>query len=292
MGIFSASKSVLLSIMFLILTVDAQGGALGISYSFNGNFSENFDSMGTGSSAPGTAGGNSPWSVMADIERFNLLDVADDANDPGGVHKGYNAGLDADKALGIFRNVPPNTGYMIARFTNNTGGALTNMSILYDVELQYDQDPAQPRWGGAQAYISKDNSTYYDLGSAFEGTVTGAAGNAAGKWVSDDIAGNANRDIGGSVNLVSLFGSAIAAGEDFYVKFDLANGVTTPAGYGVGNNKEMGIFIDNLRIADQSQPAIPEPSTYFMLITFLTLVWYKKWQKSLIYVSVETKERK
>jgi hypothetical protein len=278
--------------LFSIYQTPVYSGALDLSYLFNGSFTEDFDGMGTGTSAPGTIGPNSPWSVKTDTEKFNLLNVANSPTDSGGSNTGYNAGLNADRALGIYRDQPPHVGYMIARFKNNTGQSLTKMSLLFDVELQYEEDPDQPRWGGAQGYISNDNITYYDLGSLFEGTVTGNENNPAEEWVSDDDAGNANRNIGGSINLATILGSGIAQGSDFYLKFDLANGLTTPDGYGDGNNKRTAIFVDNLRLVDESAPAIPEPSTYLILTTFMIIIWLKRHRDQAILLALKTKEQR
>jgi hypothetical protein len=264
----------------LLLNVHASvySGALDLTYSFTGNFSENFDSMGTGILAPQTVGVNSPWSVVTNVERFNSLTVADSPTDPrAAINKAYNGGVDpdGDKALGIYRNSVTQGGYLTARFTNNTGNALSNVNLLFDVELMYQESSGKT--GGIQAFISKDNLTYYDLGNTFEGLVTSNGANTNYRWLSDDVNGNANRNIGGLVDLQSFFGSAIAVGSDFFVRFDLKNNVTTvpPAYCGCGP-KGLVIFVDNVRMVDTP---IPEPSTYFLLVTFLLVIYRLKQKK-------------
>lgn len=264
----------IIPMVFFCSSMDGYAAPLETSYSFTGSFSENFDSMGTGTVTP-LVSSLSPWSVKSNIERYNLLTVADQPTDPRPViNQAFNGGvdLDQDKALGIYRNSSTQPGQITGRFKNNTGSGLSGFNLLFDVELMYQESAGKT--GGIQAFISKDNVTYYDLGNVFEGLVTSSASNLNYRWLSDDAPGNATRNVGGFVDLQSFFGSSLAAGADFYIRFDLKTNVTyvPPPGCGCGP-KGLVVFLDNVRLNVEEEPPIPEPSTYVMLGTFLMVAY-------------------
>jgi len=273
--------SPLLSVLPLVLVLaglaagPAAGTPLSLAYSVvaGGGALETFDAMGpTGTRAPGTAGPTSwesPWSIALQgfaTNRYDAL-LLPALTSNGAYNGGPAAGSpgDFDRALGFYlTNGGTPQRQMTARFQNDTGAALAQLELVFDVEYWIQR--SSPRWGGLQAFISLDGTNFVNLGNAFESTLVNTTNSG---WVDGNAAANSDRAVGGTLTLAALGLANIAPGASFYVRFDGTNGLTTPpppGGAGFGN-RNVGVFVDNLWVGTTARPAIPipEPGTALLL---------------------------
>lgn len=238
---------------------------------------ETFDGMGaTGTRAPGVQNGaqwDSYWAIALQgfaTDRYDALLLP-----PNTSNGAYNGGLaagspgDFDRSLGFYlTNAGAPTRQMTARFANDTGLSLSAFELVFDVE--YWLQRSSPRWGGIQAFVSVDGTTYVNLGNAFESTLVNTANTG---WVDGNAAANSARNVGGTVNLTTLGLSAVAPGASFYVRFDGTNGLTTPPPPGGGGfaNRNVGAFVDNVWVGTTARPPIPvpEPTTVLLVASGL-----------------------
>ena len=253
---------------------NAHATPLALSYSVGvgagGGALETFDGMGpSGTRTPGVQNGvqwDSYWGVSLQgfaTDRYDAL-LLPAAVSNGAYNGGLAAGLpgDSDRSLGFYltNNGTP-TRQMTARFTNATGLSLSAFQLVFDVEYWIQR--SSPRWGGIQAFVSVNGTTFVNLGNSFESTLVNTANSG---WVDGNAAANSTRGVGGSVDLAALGLPAIAPGASFYLRFDGTNGLTTPPAPGGGgfSNRNVGAFVDNLWVGTTARPAIPpipEPDT-------------------------------
>jgi hypothetical protein len=157
-----------------------------------------------------------------------------------------------DRALGSVASGTGNTRVMEARFFNNTGLTITNLTITYDGE--------QWRDGGSGAvtnfltvHFSLDGVTFTPMGSALtfqSPKVTGTAGALDGNASANRVAG-----------ITGSYATNILNGATFYVRWVDVNDT--------GNDH--GLAIDNFQITAYT---IPEPSTLLLVGAGLLGVWY------------------
>jgi hypothetical protein len=251
----------------------AQATPLSLAYSIGTGTAgalESFDGMGaTGTQAPGAPDGSGGWDSYWSLslqgatptEQFDSLGLpsalAIDA---------YNGGAvgDGDRALGLYATATGNpTRAMTARLRNDTGAALDSFFLEFDVEFWIQRNNG--RWAGVQAFASVDGSSWVDLGDTFEATRLSST-NAG--WVDGNAAANAVRDVGGLVDLSSIGLADIAPGADFYVRFHSSQGLTTPAGHSINQNRNMTAFVDDVWVGTINRSAalaVPEPAEAWML---------------------------
>ena len=257
----------------------ASATPLALSYSVGAGGSaayETFDSIGaTGANAPGQLNGvawDSYWSLVLQGATPNEQYTSLGLGSANPVIDAYNGGLAgaADRALGLYTNVTGNPARnMNARFQNDTGAALAQFYLEFDVEFWLQRNVS--RWGGLQAFYSPDGTTWTNLGNVFEGTLLNTT-NTAG-LVDGNAAANSIRDVGGLVDLASYGLGPIAANGTFYLRFSGSTGLTTPTAMSINQNRSVGAFIDNMWVGTVPR-TVPEPSTVVMLALGLTgLAW-------------------
>ena len=244
---------------------------------------ETFDSIGaTGTNAPGQLNGvawDSYWSLVLQgatpNEQYTSLGLGS-ANPAIDAYNGGLAGA-ADRALGLYTNVTGNPARnMDARFQNDTGTALAQFYLEFDIEFWLQRNVS--RWGGLQAFYSPDGTTWTNLGNVFEGTLLNTT-NTAG-LVDGNAAANSIRDVGGLVDLASYGLGPIAANGTFYLRFSGSTGLTTPTAMSINQNRSVGAFIDNMWVGTVPR-TVPEPSTVVMLALGLAgLAWRGRAQRT------------
>jgi hypothetical protein len=109
------------------------------------------------------------------------------------------------------------------------------------------------------------------LGEDFAALRTSGGASVEGAWLDGNAPANAVRGVGGRVDLAALGLAPVAAGADFYLRFEGGGGDSTlpPAGGGKGKGKAangeagVGLFVDNVHVvalapaASSDSPAVP-----------------------------------
>lgn len=258
---------------WFLMPLSLQAAPLGAGYSLGSGAAaavrENFDSMGSGASAPGQ-GTNLYWSVnVTGTERADSLVLANTFPANGG----YNGGPwpasgptpENDRALGVYAgNTTDNPRYLVTAITNNTGGSLSAFYLRFDAEAWIKRNSASNRFGGIQATFSLNNTNFTDLGNTFEGVLAyPELGSATDNyWINGNDPANSIRNIGGLVTGVSIPSGAV-----FYLRFESFGNalLTDPDGAGPMANRQVGVFLDNLYVGTEdlgtaAPPAIELPS--------------------------------
>jgi hypothetical protein len=235
-----------------ILFAAVQAGAAGTNILNLGGspYTENFDSIGTGSTQP-PLGWNAGSLTGASVTNGIIASVATLNNNTGGSttsgNFNYGSSGGADRAIGAL-SAASVTRATEVRFLNNTGFTITNLTISYDGE--------QWRDGGSTANADQLGLTFSQdtvggltnftaIGASFNFTApknTATAGALDGNLAANRVAG-----IGGA------FTVSIAAGEVFVLRWidpDIAN-------------NDDGMAIDNFSLG--YDVAIPEPSTVMLV---------------------------
>ena len=221
-------------------------------------YSENFDSMGTGTEASPPSGwfaGSTKRGGNADATNGALFVVATLDFDAGGSTTGtnysYGAVGDTDRALGSLTsaNAAGSNRVTEVRFINNTGLSITGLSIHYDGEEWRD---GGTNWANQLTmHFSLDGTTFAAMGDQFTFTapVNGTSGAKDG-----NLAANRVANIGGA------FATSIDNGASFYLRWvDLDD-----------PGSDDGLAIDNFTL---TYSAIPEPSTYTLLASGFLLLF-------------------
>lgn len=260
----------LVAALLLLAAPAASATPLALAYSLpaGGGVLEDFDSMGaTGTRAPGQvngAGWDSYWSLdlqgATPREQYASLGLPS-ANPAVDAYNGGAAG-GADRALGLYATATGNpTRNLTARFRNDGATALSAFYLEFDVEFWLQR--SRPRWAGIQAFYSTDGTTWLDLGNVFEAVLLNTS-NTAG-FVDGNLPANSIRDVGGLVDLAALGQAAIAAGDDFYIRFSGSSGLTTPAGYSINQNRGVGAFLDDVWVGTTPRSFVPEAHTSVLM---------------------------
>jgi hypothetical protein len=208
-------------------------------------YTQDFDSMGTGSTQPplgwnaGTLGASTSDGVIANVASLS----ASTGNSTTAGNFNYGSTGDSDRAIGSLASGTGGTRATQALFLNDTGLTLTNLTILYDGE--------QWRDGGTSTAV--DQLTLYFSQATVGGLTNFTAVGASFNFVvpkNTSTAGSLNGNL--AVNRVAGIGGDfavnIAPGEVFalrWVDLDTA-----------GNDDAMAI--DNFSLG---YAVIPEPST-------------------------------
>lgn len=255
-------------IFFSFLKLSAQISLLG-------TYSESFDSMGvSGTSTPAhwsvTVGGDSNGSTTV-TPRFTTVETS------GSVNDGLNAGTisGSDRWLGYYAGAPGDDRKINVSFSNNSGVAITQLNIEYDMKLWVNRLSAN-RWGGLTLEYSSDNTNWVSMGTSFSGSLTnnGLSASSSPYWVNN---GPELSNLGGTYVLPS----SIANGSTFYLRWN-GNNSPIPSGYNTNDRKNVGIAINDFKLSINHVPiaAIPEPKTYlFLLLTFGIVIY--RYRKSL-----------
>jgi hypothetical protein len=263
----------------LLLAAAAGAAPLALTYSVGGDgIYESFDSMGpTGTRAPGAPNGaawDSYWSVQlqgaSPTEQYASLALPS-ANPAIDAYNGGAAG-GADRALGLYTTSTGNPARdLVAAFRNDTGAALAELWVVFDVEFWLQRQ--RSRWGGLQAFFSSDGSSWTNLGDAFEATLVNTT-NTAG-FVDGNAAANAVRGVGGAIDFASLGLAPLGAGSSFFLRFSGASGLTVPGAMSINQNRNVGAFLDDLWVGPTARPpAVPEADTAILLAIGLAgLAW-------------------
>lgn len=257
----------------LVCGLPAHAQTFSIPYELNSNFNtdETFDEMNLGSDTPNAVGPNTTWSVMVGGTEYNTTLLTKEFSS-GLLDRGYNTSLSntpfaTDRWLGIYGG-----GYMTAVFQNNTGGYLTSADLTYSAGLfsALNLASAAANSAGTAVWFSTDNTSWTQLNSSmFNATLTNAtvtSTDAHGYITSGAVEAT---DIGG----VFTFPTSVANGGVFYLRFDTANGISTPAGY---TNADLGIAINDLQLSE-----VPEPAVYMSVLASLgigALLWTRRRQ--------------
>lgn len=176
----------------------------------------------------------------------------------------YNGGAPgaSDRALGLYTTATGNpTRNMSARFRNDGSTALSAFYLEFDVEFWLQR--SRPRWAGIQAFYSTDGTTWTDLGNLFEATLLNTT-NTAG-FVDGNLPANSVRGVGGLVDLTALGQPAIAAGDDFFLRFSSSAGLTVPSGHSINQNRNVGAFLDDLWVGTTPRSFVPEAHTSVLM---------------------------
>lgn len=263
-------RSFVAATLLLFAAPVASATPLALAYSVpgSGGVLEDFDSMGaTGTRAPGQvngAGWDSYWSLdlqgATPREQYSSLGLPS-ANPAVDAYNGGAAG-DADRALGLYATATGNpTRDMTARFRNDGAMALSAFHLEFDVEFWLQR--SRPRWAGIQAFYSTDGITWLDLGDVFEAVLLNTS-NTAG-FVDGNLPANSIREVGGLVDLTALGQAPIAAGDDFYIRFSGSAGLTTPTGYSINQNRNVGAFLDDVWVGTTPRSFVPEAHTSVLM---------------------------
>lgn len=137
-----------------------------------GFYLQDFDSMGTtGTTAPSSwrvnvAGDSNGVSTVT--PRFNGL-----TQTSGATNVGLNAGSlnGNDRWLGVYANATGDTRNIQVSFNNQTGVAITQINIEYDMKLWVNRNNSN-RWGGFTMEYSTNGTTWTSMGSSLSGSIT------------------------------------------------------------------------------------------------------------------------
>jgi hypothetical protein len=238
-----------------ILLAAVSAGAAGTNVLTLGGspYTENFDSMGTGSTQPplgwnaGTLGASTANGVIANVASLS----ASTGNSTTAGNFNYGSSGDPDRAIGSLASGTGGTRATQALFLNNTGFTLTNLTISYDGE-QWRDGGTTTAVDQLTLYFSQSSggglTNFTAVGASFNFIVpknTSNAGSLNGNLAENRVAG-----IGGN------FAVSIAPGELFALRWiDLDT---------AGNDDAMAI--DNFSL---SYDIIPEPSAFVLVATGL-----------------------
>ncbi len=208
---------------------------------------EAFDSMGTsGTSAPENA-----WElfVAGDPDQATL-GVGPSWPSNTGFNGGPWAGAGftdpvSDRALGVYAGATGDQRTITMGVRNDTGADLDQLHLVYDVEKWIQR--VAGRSGGFQVRFSLDGSSWTSLGSEFRTVLSTDGALVTDYWVNGNEL--AARGVGGTFATPQ----SIADGETFLLQWD-------GRGIGASQNKNVGVFLDNVWLAPDADTPVPVPA--------------------------------
>ena len=248
------SSKLLVAAAALVAAASAQATVSVSSVAFN--YSQSFDSLAsTGSTAFVNDSTLTGWSLFRAAGTSLAVTAGTGSSNGGGFYSFGSAGS-AERALGSVASGSTGTMNYALALTNNTGAALTSFTLSYDGE--------QWRNGGVTAAHSL--TLQYGFGASYAGVAWTTAGagfdfssvvNAAPAAAVDGNAPGKVAGLGGTV------ATNWAAGDTLWVRWtDIDN-----------TGADHGLAIDNVSMSFTAA-AVPEPSTYAMLLAGLGAVGF------------------
>ncbi|KQW51669.1 MULTISPECIES: PEP-CTERM sorting domain-containing protein [unclassified Roseateles] len=236
----------------LLTALSAQAAVSVTSAAFT--YGQSFDSL----AAAGTANAWVNDSTLAGWSLFNGANAlatyrASTGTDNAGA--AYSFGSGADRALGSIASGTVATPTLVLALTNNSGSTLDSFTLRYDGEQWRNGGNTTAhkltvQYGFGASFASVSNWT--TAGAAFD--VNSLVNTASSAAVVGNVAG-LSANLGGTVT------TPWAAGSTLWVRWNDANDV----------GSDHGLAIDNLSL---SVTAVPEPSTYAMLLAGLGAVGF------------------
>lgn len=242
----------------MLLAAPAQAAITVNSSAFS--YSQSFDSLAT----TGTANVWANDSTLAGWSLFNtnLTDVAaylaDDGTSNAGKIRSFGAAGSTERALGGVGSASY-SGFIAVAFTNATGADLSGFKIGFDGE--------QWRNGGNTTLAAQSMVMQYGFGASFATVANWVTPGGNFDWASPVTTATSGKVDGNVAGLQAARGGEVntswAAGSTLWVRW-------------VENNdagSDHGLAIDNLSLSVIA-PAIPEPSTYALLLAGLGTVGF------------------
>ncbi len=245
----------------LVLSMCSVATAINLT---GGIHTEDFDSMGTGGTAPPTdwtaassAGSNPPSALGLPSAAI------------GGIgNNGYNAGTvgGADRALGVYGGASGDTRFISATFTNQTGSAVSTFDVNYDLETWYWRFADAANGGNDRSagfnLVIDTGSGFRDVGPTFDTAVTNAGVTTdGGVWLNSPTS---SAGIGGTIDLAALnagdanIAASIAPGGTFSLGWNATSSEPEPLGSGASRHGV--VSVDNFSIDfNGGMPPPPPP---------------------------------
>ncbi|MCV2362624.1 PEP-CTERM sorting domain-containing protein [Paucibacter sp. DJ1R-11] len=259
-------KTSLALALALVAAVPAQA-AISVA-STGGTYTQSFDSLANSGSAAVAWANDSTlagWSLFNKDSVAIATYTADNGGSNAGSFRSYGAAGVAERALGgsasggtYFGSPASNTvaGWIAVALNNDTGAALSGFKLAFDGE--------QWRNGGNTA--AQTMVLEYGFGASFATVASWTAPGGNFDFTSPVVGATAAAVDGNGAGLVAGRGGEVsttwAAGDTLWVRWVEKNDA--------GNDH--GLAIDNVSI--QAVSAVPEPSTYAMLLAGLGCVGF------------------
>lgn len=236
-------------------------------------YSQSFDTLASVTSASSLAWANDStlagWSLFNKDKAAIATYLADAGGSNAGAFRSFGVSANNDRALGgvasggAYFGSPAAgavAGWIAVAFTNTTAGALSGFNIGFDGE--------QWRNGGnttSPNNVAQTMTMEYGFGASFAAVTTWTAPGASFNFVSPIFTGAAAAVDGNAAGKVTGLGGNVsttwAANDTLWVRWIEKNDA--------GNDH--GLAIDNLTL---SVTAVPEPSTYALLLAGLATVGF------------------
>lgn len=225
------------------------------------NYNQSFDSL-------ASAGSNNAWANDLTLAGWSLFSgassnavvnyIADTGSGTSGGLRSYGAAGAAERALGSLVSNATAPHYIAVSLTNNSGAALDGFTLGYTGEQWRNNGNANVQslvlqYGFGDSYGAVGSWTSAGAGFDF-GSPIHTASSAA---LNGNLAANRVSGLGGSVN------TAWAQGQTLWLRWSDLN----------ESGNDHGLAIDDVSIGVIAA-AVPEPSTYAMLLAGLACVGF------------------